>query len=97
MKMKNRTFAIPAAALAIPPKPNTAAIKATIKNVSAHPSMPNSFYYRFYRTFGVFVRKGNGDGVARFKCAGAIASRMSLVRTRGHGLECGRQLLPRLI
>jgi hypothetical protein len=37
--MKNRIFAIPAAAIAIPPKPNTAAMIATIKNSNAQYSI----------------------------------------------------------
>lgn len=40
---KNKICAIPAEAEAIPPKPNTPATIATIKNVSAHPSMSVSF------------------------------------------------------
>jgi hypothetical protein len=35
MKIKNRILAIPAAAAAIPTKPNRAAIKAMMKNASA--------------------------------------------------------------
>lgn len=34
-KIKNKILAMPAALEAIPPKPNTAAIIATIKNMSA--------------------------------------------------------------
>jgi hypothetical protein len=37
--MKNKTFAIPAEAAAIPPKPNTAAIRAIIRNVTAQPNI----------------------------------------------------------
>lgn len=37
--MKNRIFAIPAEAAAIPPKPSTAAINAIIKNVTAQPNI----------------------------------------------------------
>jgi hypothetical protein len=37
--MKNKILAIPIAVPAIPPKPNTPAINAMIKNVNAHPSM----------------------------------------------------------
>jgi len=36
---KKRSFAIPAAAEAIPPKPNTAATTATIKNTTAQYSI----------------------------------------------------------
>ena len=39
MKIKNRTFAMPADAAAIPPNPKTAAISATTRNVSAQLSM----------------------------------------------------------
>ena len=42
MKIKNRIFAIPAAAAAIPKKPNIAAIIATIRNTTAHPNMAAS-------------------------------------------------------
>jgi hypothetical protein len=37
--MKNKTFAIPAEAAAIPPKPSTAAIRAIIRNVTAQPNI----------------------------------------------------------
>jgi hypothetical protein len=37
--MKNKIFAIPADAAAIPPNPNTAAIRAIIKKVTAQPNM----------------------------------------------------------
>ncbi len=37
--IKNKTFAIPAEATAIPPNPNTAAISAIIKNVTAQPNI----------------------------------------------------------
>jgi hypothetical protein len=37
--MKNKTFAIPAEAAAIPPNPNTAAISAIIRKVTAQPNM----------------------------------------------------------
>ncbi len=37
--MKNNTFAIPAAAEAIPPNPKAAAMSAIIKKVNAHPNM----------------------------------------------------------
>ena len=36
---KNRNFAIPADAAAIPPNPSTAAISAIIKNVTAQPNI----------------------------------------------------------
>jgi hypothetical protein len=36
---KNNNFAIPAAATAMPPNPNTAAISAIIRKVMAQPSM----------------------------------------------------------
>ena len=39
IKMKNRIFAIPAAAPAIPPKPKAAAIIAIIKNTNAQPNI----------------------------------------------------------
>jgi hypothetical protein len=39
MKIKNRILAIPAAAAAIPKKPNIAAMIATIRNTTAHPNM----------------------------------------------------------
>lgn len=39
MKITNRIFAIPAAAAAIPKNPNIAAMIATIRNTTAHPSM----------------------------------------------------------
>lgn len=42
--MKNKIFAIPAAATAIPPNPNAAAIIAMIKNVRAQPNMITSLY-----------------------------------------------------
>lgn len=35
-KIKNKTFAIEAAPAAMPPNPNIAAIKATIKNITTH-------------------------------------------------------------
>jgi hypothetical protein len=37
--MKNKIFAIPAEAAAIPPNPSTAAISAIIKNVTAQPNI----------------------------------------------------------
>ena len=37
--MKNKTFAIPAEAAAIPPNPSTAATSAIIKNVTAQPNI----------------------------------------------------------
>jgi hypothetical protein len=37
--MKNKIFAIPAEAAAIPPNPSTAAIKAIIRNVTAQPNI----------------------------------------------------------
>jgi len=37
--IKNKTFAIPADAAAIPPNPNTAAINAIIKKVTAQPNI----------------------------------------------------------
>jgi len=37
--MKNKTFAIPADAAAIPPNPNTAATSAIIRKVIAQPNM----------------------------------------------------------
>jgi hypothetical protein len=36
---KNKTFAIPADAAAMPPNPSTAAINAIIRNVTAQPKM----------------------------------------------------------
>lgn len=54
MKTKKRIFAIPAAAPAIPVKPNTAASNAMIKNVMAHPSI-------------VVVLSGGGDGEIRLR------------------------------
>jgi hypothetical protein len=36
---KNKTFAIPADAAAMPPNPNTAAINAMIKKVTAQPNI----------------------------------------------------------
>jgi hypothetical protein len=36
---KNKTFAIPADAAAMPPNPSTAAINAIIKNVTAQPNI----------------------------------------------------------
>jgi hypothetical protein len=39
IKMKNNTFAIPAAAEAMPPKPKTAAINAITKNINAQFNM----------------------------------------------------------
>lgn len=39
IKMKNRIFAIPVAAPAIPPKPKAAAIIAIIKNTNAQPNI----------------------------------------------------------
>lgn len=41
--IKNNTFAIPAAAEATPPKPNTAAIIATIKKIIDHLSIIKEF------------------------------------------------------
>jgi hypothetical protein len=38
-KIKNRTFAIPIAAPAMPVKPNTPATSATIKKMSVHPNI----------------------------------------------------------
>ena len=38
-KTKNKIFAIPAEAAAIPPNPNTAAIRAIIRNVTAQPNI----------------------------------------------------------
>ena len=40
INIKNKTFAIPPAAEAIPPNPKAAAIKATIKKTNAHPNKP---------------------------------------------------------
>jgi len=39
IKTKNKILAIPAEAAAIPPKPKTAAIRATTKNPIAHPNI----------------------------------------------------------
>jgi hypothetical protein len=39
MKTMNKIFAIPAAVPAMPPKPKTAAIKAIIRKVTAHPNI----------------------------------------------------------
>lgn len=39
-KMKNKVFAMPAAADATPPKPKAAAINAMIKNITAHVKSP---------------------------------------------------------
>src|SRR5271168_3193574 len=50
-KMKKIIFAIPAAASAIPPKPSTAAISATIKNPNAQRSITTSSCLPF-RFFG---------------------------------------------
>jgi len=36
IKIKNKTFAIPAAPAAMPPKPNTPAIMAMIRNMIVH-------------------------------------------------------------
>ena len=44
--MKNKILAIPAAPAAIFPKPNTAAIIATIKNVIVQRNMVNDFKLR---------------------------------------------------
>jgi hypothetical protein len=41
--MKNRIFAIPAAPAAIPPKPNMAAIIATIKKITVHRNISLGF------------------------------------------------------
>jgi hypothetical protein len=38
-KTKKRIFAIPAAAPAMPPKPNRAAMSAITRNVTAHPNI----------------------------------------------------------
>ncbi len=43
MKIKNRTFAIPAAPAATPPKPNIAAIMATIKKITGQRNISNKF------------------------------------------------------
>ena len=43
---KNRNFAIPADAAAIPPNPNTAAIRAIIRKVTAQPNIVSSPCYR---------------------------------------------------
>jgi hypothetical protein len=43
---KNRNLAIPADAAAIPPNPSTAAIRAIIKNVTAHPDIVSPLCYK---------------------------------------------------
>jgi hypothetical protein len=43
---KNRNFAIPADAAAIPPNPNTAAISAIIRKVTAQPNIVSPPCYR---------------------------------------------------
>tara|TARA_Y100000588_G_scaffold355128_1_gene410053 strand:- start:4134 stop:4385 length:252 start_codon:yes stop_codon:yes gene_type:complete len=50
IKIKNKTFAMPAAAPAMPPKPNTPAISAIIKNINDQPSMfpPCHFCLQFF-------------------------------------------------
>jgi len=44
--MKNKTFAIEAAPAAIPPKPNTAAIIATIKKITVQRNIVINFSLR---------------------------------------------------
>jgi hypothetical protein len=53
---KNKIFAIPAAATAIPPNPNAAAISAIIKKVNAHPNMmyPPYYFYLFEKNDATF-------------------------------------------
>lgn len=73
-KMKKSTLAIPAAALAMPPKPNTAAISAIMKKVNAHPSMSKSSSARIVRTGAIGSKKNNGDGSPAFKYAAGAAA-----------------------
>jgi len=47
--MKNKIFAIEAAPDAIPPKPNTAAIMATTKNITVQRNI--SFNFKGYKLF----------------------------------------------
>jgi len=47
--MKNKIFAIEAAPDAIPPKPNTAAIMATTKNITVQRNI--SFRFKGYKLF----------------------------------------------
>ena len=47
--MKNKIFAIEAAPDAIPPKPNTAAIMATTKNITVQRNI--SFNFKSYKMF----------------------------------------------
>ncbi len=47
IKMKNNIFAIEAAPDAIPPKPNTAAIMATTKNITVQRNI--SFNFKSYK------------------------------------------------
>ena len=49
IKMKNKIFAIEAAPDAIPPKPNTAAIMATTKNITVQRNI--SFNFKGYKLF----------------------------------------------
>ncbi len=48
MKIQNKIFAIPMAPAAIPPKPKTAAISATMKKIKAHQSILIPFIWLIY-------------------------------------------------
>jgi hypothetical protein len=45
IKIKNRIFATDAAPAAIPPNPNTAAMIATIRNMTVQRNIINEFYF----------------------------------------------------
>jgi hypothetical protein len=61
MKIKNRTFAIPAAPEAMPPKPNTPAIIATIKKITVHRSIFLLFRVNNSLPFSCIKKYANKD------------------------------------
>jgi hypothetical protein len=64
MKMKNKIFAMPAAAAAMPKKPKTAAIRATMKKISAQRNISTSLWLP--RTTGaVFDSLARGLAISR--------------------------------
>src|SRR6056297_3944476 len=68
MKMKNRICAIPADALAMPPKPNSAATSAIMRKAIAHPSMvstPLRLHWRNDPCPGLFQTREGDDAINR--------------------------------
>jgi len=96
-KMKNRIFAIPAAAMAIPANPKIAAISATMKNPSDHLNMspPKQFVPKpcdsMFSGQAIISRRSKGNRVA------VLASNSYLVKIQ-QDISCDDRFdrLPRL-